>query len=68
MSKKQKLVKIWWIKDENNKGGYWTDTLDPIPYELLHMQVGDKFTITIHELTMREFNKLSKASHEFEGW
>lgn len=65
MVKQQKKTKVWWIKQ--NGTGYWTDNPDWI-WEFKEMGDGNSFTIECKELTSREFNKLEKASHEFEGW
>ena len=65
--KKQELIKIWYIK--NSEGvSYWSDVADYFKYEFEAMGDGKEFTIRCHELTKREFNKLAKNSHEFDGW
>jgi Neuraminidase (sialidase) len=66
MSKKQKKIKIWWIYN-NDGSSYWSDTPE-FTYEFKNMSDFEEFSIECRELTKREYEKLSKTSHEFEGW
>lgn len=59
-------IKIWFI--ENHEGtSYWSADPD-FTHEFQNMEGQDWFKITCKELTVKELEKLEKASNEFEGW
>jgi hypothetical protein len=67
MKKNEKTVKIWFIHNQE-KTGYWSDNFEHFMSELSCMEDGDVFEIKCKTLTKKEFGKLEKTSHEFEGW
>jgi len=66
--KKNNMIKIWYIQNKDGKGGYWSDRFEHFSEEFANMEDGDVFTIKCKALTEKEFDKLEKTSHEFEGW
>lgn len=64
---KNKNMRVWFIHNQD-KTGYWSDMPEHFLTEFQEMSPDDKFEITCKDMTEKEFEKLEKTSHEFEGW
>lgn len=65
----EKMVKIWFIQNQNGKGGFWSKYfIEDFSETLSCMENEDVFIIKCKVLTKEEFNELKKNSREFEGW